>query len=344
MKTLYRLLSLVAIAGLVGCSGGQGGASAPQAAPETPEAVVQRFFDSIKENRPQDIYALMPESYQKDLNSTIQAVASKVDPEVYNAAVALLKKGVAVLKSKKDMILGNDMVSQGMQGAPVDIEQVKQSYDDAISLLNTYVNDPQIATHADFAKFDLAKFVGTTGQELMEQASAIGEKVDAPAGEEMTFAEMRAKLNDIKISTVSQEAQSATVKVEMPGEEPNEFQLTKVGDRWIPTEMATDWEEGMKDFRSFVDGIEPMAADKKAQALQAFKTLTDVLNNIDSAKTQEEFNAAVQGSMFPVMGAGTNLMGAFSGAAPMEGPEGEGFDDSGFDVDIESPELQELPN
>lgn len=349
MKTLYRLLSLVAIAGLVGCSGGKGGAGGPQPAPETPEAVVQRAVDSIQENRPQDIYALMPESYQKDLNSSIQAIATKVDPEVYNAVVDLLKKAVSVLKNKKDMILGQEMLAKSTEGTPVDVEQIKQSYDDVITLLSIYVNDPQIATHADFVKFDLGKYIGTTGQELMVKASAIVEKVDVPAGEE-TLAQMRAKLDEVKISTVSQDAQSATIKLEMPGQDPQEIKLTKVGDRWIPTEMATGWEEGMKSFREMVDGIEPMAADKKAQALEALKTLNATLDQFENAKTQDEFNAvigSVMNPIGPVLPALASLGQAFSGDGAMEGPGGfddSGLDDSGFDVDIESPELEELPN
>jgi hypothetical protein len=90
----------------------------------------------------------------------------------------------------------------------------------------------------------------------------------------------------------------------------------KVGERWVPKEIASEWTQSMTDVRTELEAFDPGEfAAQKPQIMGVFRMIEGVLAQIEAAETQEQFDQALQGAMMPMMG----LMMMFQGIAS-DGP------------------------
>ncbi len=77
--------------------------------------------------------------------------------------------------------------------------------------------------------------------------------------------------------------------------------FVKVENRWVPTEMATNWSTQMADAKKKLEAIssEEMAKNKP-QIMGMITMLDGILTQLEKAETQEQFDQALRGAMMPI--------------------------------------------
>ena len=149
------------------------------------------------------------------------------------------------------------------------------------------------------------KYLSTTGAEIAARAAAIStEKSD-----DGSYQDAITLLRKTTVETVSRDGNHATVRVTAPDEEPEELSLTQVEGRWVPSDMADEWDENMAEARKGIEEMsEEQIAESKAQAMGFFGMADAMLDELAAVNSQEEFDEAMQGILGPFMGMGDEMM------------------------------------
>ena len=291
------LLVLVALI-LAGCGGG-----GPADVPKTADQAVLRVVNALVENKPVAVWDALPASYQKDVSDLVHSAIAKVDAALYDQSVSIGQRVAKVLKDKKQFILAHPQIAPMIPNKA----EVEKQWDPIVGVLDTILNS-ELSTHAKAKGVDMRSFLDKTGSKVMGDITNLAKL--APGGGEgpgtdNEYVEMIKKAKGTKATLVKEEGDKATVKMETPGEKAEEVPFVKVEGKWIPAQMAAEWkgmiENGKKEIAAMKD--EDMKKTKE-MATPVLAMVEGLLGTFEKAKTQEEFNTAVNGLM-QMMGGGS---------------------------------------
>ena len=151
---------------------------------------------------------------------------------------------------------------------------------------------------------DWETYIATTGRELMNLAA---EKSKAN-GDDTFDREFAQTLKQTEVEVVSRDGDTATLRMTAPGEDPEEVQLTRVEGRWVPSEMATDWDQNIADARQKIAAVTDEEIQQGSmQAMMMIGMVDGALTQLETIETAEEFDQALQGILGPFLG---GMMGA----------------------------------
>lgn len=242
-----RLLTLgLAVFGLVALSGcsksaEEAGKAAVEKAevPDKPEEVVKTAAEAIRDHKPVGAYALLPDSYRKDIQGVVSHATGKLDKELFELAVKVLGKAVACTEKHGDKIAG--LVPPGAM--PMDTKEALAKFKEFVGLLE----DAKLLDYDELAKLDVAGFLSSHGPKLMKEGMFAFEKADPEE-----YKEYQAMMKDISATAKKVEGDTAEVELKT-GEETETIKLTKVDGRWVPAEMATEWKAGIDEAKKGID-------------------------------------------------------------------------------------------
>lgn len=257
--------------------------------PAGPDETAKTFAKGISDKQPEVIWELLPATYQTDLNGLVAAAAAKTDPDLHAKSVETLKRLVTVLKSKKEYILGSPMLKEVPN---VNQAELQKNYDSAVGMIDTLVSS-DLSNLDKMKKPDLGNFLKVTGGKLMAQAAAVSA---ATPGDEMN--KELAKLSQLQAKVLSQTDTTAEMDVTVDGKT-EKVKLTKVEDKWVPDEMAKEWSEKMAEARKGIEGMN--MSEGKMQILAMLGAASTVLEQLEKAKSQEEFDQALTSSLQGMM-------------------------------------------
>jgi len=322
MKKLIPLFAFVFIVGtlplLSGCGkpadpGAQG--AAESAKPLGPDESILAMLNGVNNQQMEAVWNFLPASYQQDVNGIAHEFASKMDPEMYNGTFETGQRLAKLLKDKKEYILKNQMI----QGLPVPPEKMDEFWDPTTNIISALVNS-DLSSLDKLKSFDGGKFLSTTGNQLAKSVMALSSLVPQKEGEP-SFSE---KLKQTKVTVVTTEGETATIKIEAPGEEPKEEQMVKVEGKWIPKNLADNWDAKMADVRKKLADLTPeQVTAQKEQTLAGIKQVNETLAKLENAKSEEEFNKTLSPILAPVAMLAPMMMMQL-GQQPMMGGPGPG--------------------
>ncbi|MFT5836576.1 MAG: hypothetical protein ACI9ZV_000072 [Candidatus Azotimanducaceae bacterium] len=264
------------------CGGGKG------KYPDAPDAAVEMIVKELAAGNGGILWQAMPASYQLDVNSIAQLAGTKVDAELYNQGFGLLGRIAEVADKQKEFILNTELA--GAKSAE-EIGEVEAAWSSIIGFVQT-IADSSIASAEGLKVFDGQTFFDTTISKLVGYA----EDIAVVSGQDNPLAFGAVKILESTDST-------ATLEMTLPEGEVETEEFTKVENRWVPTEMTTDWATNMAEARATLEAINPEEmAQNKPQVLGMIAMIEGVLTQIESAETQEQFDQALQGAMMPIMG------------------------------------------
>jgi len=323
MKKLFSFLTLLILAGtfplLTGC--GKSAEQAAQKADQPPKALgpdesMQALVDGVNNQKMEALWNFLPASYQGDVNGLVHEFAGKMDAEMYNGTFQSFQRITKLLKDKKEYLLKN----QTLKGLPVPPEKVAEFWDPTVGLLNA-IAQSDLSNLDKLKSFDGGQFLSTTGNQIAKQATAISDLLPKKEGE-LSFSE---KMDQVKVTLVSTEGDSATIKIEAPGEEPKTETMVKVEDKWIPKNLADNWKSKMDEARKNLAELTPeKVTAQKEQTLAGIKSVNEVLAQLESTKTEEEFNKALDPIVAPVAMLGPMLMMQMGQSMMGAPPQGQG--------------------
>lgn len=256
--------------------------------PEAPDAAVRVIMDQIEAGNAAILWTAMPATYQSDLTSLVREAGTKIDAEMYDQTFGLFAKLANVLGKQKTFILASPMAQQA------NTAEAEANWDPMVGMIRSFATS-QLATAEGLKSIDLQAFLATTGSEMLKLAKQISDN--------SSDGSMFDQLKNATITAEDVTDSSATLTLSRDDEEPDSTLFTKVEGRWIPADMAAEWNEKITDAREQLAALTPEEMAKNKPQVMGMITMVDgVLTQLEGASTQEEFNQALQGAMMPLMG------------------------------------------
>ena len=297
------LLLVVMLSGVGPAACGEGGSGFNYS---KPDAMVAAIRTAVKEDRPVLIWNGLPSAWRTDINGLIREFGGKIDAKAYDSVMKTARLAVGILADKKTFILNSAMGQMFMQGmqqsAGEQAKLVTENYDLIVTILKMVV-ESDLGTAAGLKRCDLGRMISKYGPEIMRLVKAIAE-LDLP-GAENEMKELRESLAAAEGMTSkvdSKTGDEATVTVSIPGRPDETAQMKKVGNRWVPAEVAAQMPMMMMMAKSELAGMDMTELNDSLKQAQAMLPMIDsAMEPLKKAKTQEEFDQAVM-QMMMMMG------------------------------------------
>jgi hypothetical protein len=274
----------------VGC-GGSGGDR--MAVPDTADGTVRVVIDGVVEHQPEIVWRALPQSYQQDVTDLTRDFADTVNPAVFDRAVAVARKGVVVLQSKKHLILG----SESFKRSGVDPESVDAFWEASVHMLDAVLAS-DAADLSTLRELDVEAFLEDTGSVLMDHAALL------PAEDEASesFGQKIATLERAEVELTSEDGDRAVVTVAIPDEEPTELRLVRFEERWVPAELAEQWPAMVDAARGRIQALDgDESAQARMQVLFAIGVVEGFVDQIDQMETSEQIDDLIGGVLGNIM-------------------------------------------
>jgi hypothetical protein len=294
--------------------------------PSTPDGTVRAVAEGLADRHPEVLWQALPPTYQKDITELTHAFAERMDPTVWEAAFALGSRTAGLLRDKKDIILSSSMA----QAAGEEQERIENGWDEMVSMFDSFFNSG-VSSLDTLKTIDWEQYIATTGKDLMDLAA---EKSKAD-GDDTFDREFTQKLRQAKVEVISSEGDSATLRMTAPDEEPEEMELTRVEGRWVPSDMAEEWDTNVAEAKAKLAAMTDEEIEQGSmQAMMMIGMVDGVLAQLETVETAEEFDQALEGLLGPFLG---GMMGSDEDEM-YEYDEDESYDDDddeSYDDDLE---------
>ena len=277
--------------------------------PDAPDAAIQTVITEFAKGNGGIIWQAMPTSYQTDVSDLLHLTGSKIDPELYDKSFATIARLAEVIDQQQALILNSSF----MQGRSAEeMAQLEVALPSIVGLLGA-ITSSELASSTGLLNFNGQDFFDTTVSQFTQYAETLGQL----AGEES----MLSNYMNTVVTVIEADDLQATLLTTVPGKEPVEQAFSKVEQRWVPSEMASDWVAKIAEATAELEAtsMQDIAANKP-QMMGVLTMLDGVLAQIAAAETQEQFDQSLKGAMMPLMGLmmmGQGMGGSAAPAAPM---------------------------
>ena len=257
--------------------------------PDKPSAAMQTIADEVIAGNYSILWHAMPTSYQTDINAIARLAGSKVDPEIYDKSFGLFGRFAEVADKQKLFILNTSLV--GEQPAE-QIAEIEAAWPSIIGFVQTIVTS-SISSSAGLRAFDGQVFSEETLPELFKYSNDLA----AISNEENPFGSLQFG----SLKTVESTDTTAVLEITFASGDVVEEDFTKVENRWVPAEIAINWSTEMAAAKKQLQVISSEEiAKNKPQLIGMITMLDGILTQLNTAKTQEQFDQALQGAMIPI--------------------------------------------
>lgn len=317
--TLTVLFSLCVCAG---CSKDEKpagiGARAPAAtrpSPDTPDGAVLTMMDGLKHDHLEAFWEFLPASYHKDLNELVHAFAERMDPEIWSSTIGVLRKLAKLLKAQ-----------QAFLPRPAGPGQPATDWGKLAEMLDT-VLESDLADLKRLKNADAGKIMAVTGGRILGQLRAFSKLM-----KDDSFSNTIDRLADLKVNLIRSSGESATLTFEAAGEEPTETEFVRVEGKWIPQDLATEWVDKIGLYRAQLSTTlsAESFAENKPKYLELLALVNGVFDKLLAAKTQADFDTALQQAVPALI----PKIAFLAGLPPAESSDNVG-DDSGVQGAVE---------
>jgi uncharacterized protein YydD (DUF2326 family) len=275
--TSRRSYALIAICGLIIACGGA--TNAASGLPDSPDGTITYVAQQVADGNAGVVWDAMPATWQTDVNDLTHEFANKMDAELWNKVFAVAQKAVTVLQDKKDLILSTSM----MDSAGENKDDIVANWDTVTTALSTLVNS-EISDIENLKTMDWGAFADGSGGQLVKQMMVLS--ASQKDGDEINPEEA---LRSISAEVLENDGQVAKLKVTMEGEEPEEIEMAKVEGRWVPKDMADEWDEKIAEAR---EGLANMSEEEmqqqKMQVMMGLGMAEAMIDQVAMAETPEQ--------------------------------------------------------
>lgn len=261
---------------------------------ETARAMAQ----SLSDGRLDTAFGMLPKSYQTDISGITKTFATKMDPDLWNQAIGMMKITGKILTEKGPMLAQLDQVKEMSEMNAVELtdKQMADSFAASGSMISELLKS-DVADLKKLGEGDVSGILRTTGASFLKMM----ETMPVPEGEEDPMQQMK-KLADAKIELVEREGKKATIKVEID-DSVEEIDLRNVEGRWIPDDMAAEFPEMIADVKGMLEEMDfdtPEFKQQKGMAMMMMGMGKQMMLQVDRAKSKEDIERVINnlGNMF----------------------------------------------
>ena len=256
----------------------------------SPQVAFQTVLDGLKAAKPVVCWDFLTDDQQASINKTVSELAGAMDREVWDSTVRNLKKLVRVVETKKDFVLDSPLWRAG----GLKITDVKARWEPTVKILKTIVESELV--NLDAVKgFDGRKFLDGTGATLYAQTRALFRSMkDDPFK----------RIEELKVTLKTSTDQSATVVFQStdPKAKPIEVRLGVSQGKWVAPQISVVIALGVQRLASYQTLFKTYClADWKDQYLADMNRLGKALDQLETAKTSDDFQSILGREIFPLL-------------------------------------------
>ncbi|MBL9082465.1 MAG: hypothetical protein JNK76_11695 [Planctomycetales bacterium] len=311
--SVWSYLALAMLVALpLGCNKSSDPAAAPSAAAastDAPEAAVKGMIDAATAGDATVAWNILTAKQQADVKAVVQELAGKVDPEVWQRGFGIVDRLAQIAKTKKDYILGSSVLPQMK---PEEKEELARNWQHLVDVLEALATT-DIKTVDGLKNTDPGKFLATTGTKVLTGVEKVIE------GASPTVSADWKSMKTAKVSLVSREGDTATIKIETEGTPPKEAKVKRVDGKWQPLDMVDAWDGGIAGAKKGLAGA-AMTPEQKQQALAGIAVFEGMLDKIIAANDQKAFDEAIA----PLAAMAPMMLPSFGPPPAATGPTGLG--------------------
>lgn len=234
------------------------------------------------------IWDAMPASYQRDINSVVHLLAEKVDAELYNESFHLIRRIIDLATKQEKFIFNTNF------GGKISVEnlvKVEAAWSSIIGL-SKCISRSSISDADGLKSFDGKRFFDATVSSLIRYTTDITLSIGGEKPFEYSFIDLLESNNKRTILGLTS-----------PSGAVHRMEFTNLQGRWIPTNISNEWVKILAEFKEKLEAINPQELAKNKPRLIALITMLEsVLNQIDMAENQVQFDLSLQRAVLPLVG------------------------------------------
>lgn len=293
MRIIRSTFTGLVIASTIAAVGCGGVADDPLSIPDSPEGTIQAVMNGLVDHHPEILWRALPPSYQTDVNELAVSFAENIDPVLFERVIAVTRKGSVVLQSKKDLILSTETV----KNSEIEVETLDAAWEGGMLFLDALLAS-DLARLEAYPTLDVEAVLTSSGSEMMDN---LVDFAAAEGGDENLGAKLTA-FEDTVVELVTWDGDQATVRVMAPDEEPVDVEMVRVEERWVPVELASQWQAMVDRTR---ERIQYLGSDESAQArvqlLFGIGIAEGLIDQIDLMESPEDLDNLIGGILGNVM-------------------------------------------
>lgn len=249
----------------------------------TPDGAVRQLIAGLAEGKGEVLWDSLPPQYRADVNTMVRGLGAKVDPEVWKQSLGTWLRVVTLIDKKKELVAESGVLAK----APITDQQFKALTPHAAAILKMLLNS-ELRDTAQLQTFDGRDFCrGTFSVVLLEIKNAIRDVADVSLSQFLKDA--------VSIHATQVEDDSAIVEIMIRGSQfpPIKLPMNKVGQHWIPTDLAETWPTAIAMVRSQIDTMPATTETTRSEKLKAIAAVGKVLDGFELAKSENDFNSVL---------------------------------------------------
>lgn len=240
------------------------------AAEGTAEAAFQKTLIAFQEGHLDTVFEFLPDSFQADAQNLVHEFAGQMDAELWSKSFDLLTRITRILQSKKSLILNLDNVKKSPQ-----FETIKFHWDSIASGLQDVVTS-EISNLNSLKKCDVKEQLRLASQLLVDKGLPLP------------------KFGDVSVTTVESNEMTAILSYrESKDAEPKQVEFVKIEGKWLPKSIAQSWPDVVARVRARLVELPGQVAAIKPAVMEQLEGLNGILDQVEKARTPEQFNGAV---------------------------------------------------
>gem|GEM_PF-3627782 len=233
--------------------------------PNTAEGVVNKASAAMKDYKIGEVYAMLPESYKKDLQDLTTGYIAIIDAETWdNSAKSLgnVFTGAAKNPDEVHKSLGQfaEMVKKD------ELKEALEELDDQWTILEK----SGLTKYSTAKSLNIQKFLNESGPAILKSMKEYSEML--PQTEENPVMEAD-DLADVKVTVKEKNANRTLLTITNKDGESEDVAFVKVEGRWIPEELALGWKDRIKAAKTDLELAKAKYAENKDKYLQTSRSL-----------------------------------------------------------------------
>jgi hypothetical protein len=252
----------------------------------TPAGSMRAILRAVAEKRCDVLWDGLPPSYQRDVEALVRGFAQRMDRDIWAGAVAVGRAVADVLAAQKERILAHEKAARFAckPDAP-------RSFDLIVTAIRRLL-DSDVADLDRLAAADVRGLLRSAGGDVLQW-------ITLAAGPDAR--EKLASLLEVEVMLIAVAEDTATVELSAGGEQ-ERVAMARVDGRWVPADLADAWPRRVARLQRQVEALEFDAATS-ARVSAALAAATASLRQLAHARSQEDFDLALQQAMLDLQGA-----------------------------------------
>jgi len=259
--------------------------------PFPPDATVEQFLDvllkEVREDRFDVVWFALPAEFQEELESIVVKAADVAGPKFFKQLQAVLPNVSKIAKDQRRFILGHPRIASQPKVA-LSVGLVLPAMEPVLDLLTR----PATWSSENFTRGKVGPWIVGFVNDLSKASEPIEELVKqlnvVPPAEQVD-------LEKVSYKVLEKSTDSATIEFDNGLGKKNSLKLKKVGNSWLPEEMAGSGLQELITANRALDSVDKASIAQLRTMLSSVLTVANgFLGSIANAKSQAEFNQLLE--------------------------------------------------